>query len=147
MTSVRERGKYLAAIFGVFGLGIAVGPPIGGAISQTNWRWVFVRTTPPSYIFPLPYLSNAIVYFWDNFEFPATIKIIDTPNCHQWLILPVGALALIMLFLFPRVDAPKLMTVRQGLKRVDWIGNWLLIGSVLSILIALSWADTGYPWA
>lgn len=43
LTSVRERGKYLAAIFGVFGLGIAVGPPIGGAISQTNWRWVFVR--------------------------------------------------------------------------------------------------------
>lgn len=47
LTSVRERGKYLAAIFGVFGLGIAVGPPVGGAISQTNWRWVFVRTTPP----------------------------------------------------------------------------------------------------
>lgn len=52
-----------------------------------------------------------------------------------------------MLFLFLHVDAPKLMTVRQGLKRVDWIGNWLLIGSVLSILIALSWADTRYPWA
>lgn len=47
LTSVRERGKYLAAIFGVFGLGIAVGPPIGGAISQTNWRWVFVRINPP----------------------------------------------------------------------------------------------------
>lgn len=56
-------------------------------------------------------------------------------------------MALIMLFLFLHVDAPKLMTVRQGLKRVDWIGNWLLIGSVLSILIALSWADTRYPWA
>lgn len=39
------------------------------------------------------------------------------------------------------------MTVRQGLKRVDWIGNWLLIGSVVSILISLSWADTRYPWA
>lgn len=69
-------------------------------------------------------------------------------SCYpQWLNLPVGALALIMLFLFLHVDAPKLMTVRQGLKRVDWIGNWLLIGSVLSILIALSWADTRYPWA
>ena len=57
LTSVRERGKYLAAIFGVFGLGIAVGPPIGGAISQTNWRWVFVRTTSQSHTFFILYPS------------------------------------------------------------------------------------------
>lgn len=68
LTSVRERGKYLAAIFGVFGLGIAVGPPIGGAISQTNWRWVFVCTSPPLYpsscvLLLFSFISGSNLYF------------------------------------------------------------------------------------
>lgn len=50
------------------------------------------------------------------------------------------------MFLFLHVDTPRPLTVTQGLKRVDWIGNTLLIASVVSILIALSWADTRYPW-
>lgn len=50
------------------------------------------------------------------------------------------------MLLFLHVDTPRPLTVKQGLKRVDWIGSFLLIGSVLSILISLSWADTRYPW-
>lgn len=52
-----------------------------------------------------------------------------------------------IMVLFLHVDTPRPLTMKQGLKRVDWIGNFLLIGSVLSILIALSWADTRYPWS
>lgn len=51
------------------------------------------------------------------------------------------------MFLFLHVDTPRPLTVAQGLRRVDWIGNALLIASVVSILIALSWADTRYPWS
>lgn len=64
----------------------------------------------------------------------------------QWLNLPLGWLTLGLMFLFLHIDAPKPLTVSQGLKRVDWVGNLLLIGSVVSILIALSWADSKYPW-
>jgi hypothetical protein len=51
-----------------------------------------------------------------------------------------------MLLLFLHIDAPRPLTIRQGLKRTDWAGNFLLVGSVVSILIALSWADTRFPW-
>ncbi|KAH8773782.1 hypothetical protein F5883DRAFT_628128 [Diaporthe sp. PMI_573] len=80
ITSVRERGKYMAIVFGTLGLGLALGPPIGGVLAETNWRWVFARFCSP------------------------------------------------------------------GFKDIDWIGNFLIIGSLVSILIALTWADTRYPW-
>ncbi|KAK5992089.1 Efflux pump FUS6 [Cladobotryum mycophilum] len=32
------------------------------------------------------------------------------------------------------------------LKKIDYLGNAILIGSVVSVLIALSWAGTKYPW-
>lgn len=35
----------------------------------------------------------------------------------------------------------------QGLKDIDWIGNILLVCSVISILIALTWADARYSWS
>jgi hypothetical protein len=37
-------------------------------------------------------------------------------------------------------------TFSERIKQIDWVGNGLLSASVLSILIALSWADTRYPW-
>ena len=46
ITSVCERGKYMAIVFGTLGLGLALGPPIGGVLAETNWRWVFVSSTP-----------------------------------------------------------------------------------------------------
>lgn len=51
-----------------------------------------------------------------------------------------------MMLLFLHVDAPKPHTIRRGLKDIDYIGNVILVGSVVSVLIALSWADTRYPW-
>lgn len=39
------------------------------------------------------------------------------------------------------------MTSKQKIKQIDWIGNLLLIGSMIGILIALSWADTRYSWS
>ncbi|KAI3397647.1 hypothetical protein diail_10518 [Diaporthe ilicicola] len=104
ITSVRERGKYMAVVFGILGLGLAVGPPIGGVLAETNWRWVF------------------------------------------WLNLPIGGLALVMMLLFLHIDVPEPLSVRHGIKDIDWVGNFLLIGSLVSILIALTWADTRYPW-
>lgn len=51
------------------------------------------------------------------------------------------------MLLFLHIDAPKALTVRQGLRNIDWIGNFLLVGSVVGILIALTWADARYPWS
>lgn len=51
-----------------------------------------------------------------------------------------------MMLLFLHVDVPKALSARQGFKDIDWIGNFLLVASLVSILIALTWADTRYPW-
>jgi len=39
------------------------------------------------------------------------------------------------------------MTFIVSIKKIDWIGNGLLIASVVSVLITLSWADTRYSWS
>lgn len=38
----RFRGPYLSAVLGTAAIGTTVGPIIGGAFAQVNWRWVFV---------------------------------------------------------------------------------------------------------
>ncbi|KAM7214160.1 Major facilitator superfamily domain containing protein [Rhypophila decipiens] len=44
---LRKRGQYMAVILAVFGLGVAIGPFIGGAIAErTTWRWVFYINLP-----------------------------------------------------------------------------------------------------
>ncbi|KAK6215894.1 hypothetical protein LQW54_004074 [Pestalotiopsis sp. IQ-011] len=41
LVPLRERGKFMGVIFAVFALGSSLGPFIGGAIAQHDWRWVF----------------------------------------------------------------------------------------------------------
>ena len=103
---LRERGQYLAIIFGLVALGTALGPVFGGLIVQySSWRWVF------------------------------------------YINLPVGGLALILLTAFLQVNYDKETNFIARIKRIDWIGNLIFIPSVVSILIALSWAGTKFAWS
>jgi hypothetical protein len=44
---LRERGNYMAFLFGLIALGTALGPFFGGLIVQyTTWRWIFYLTVP-----------------------------------------------------------------------------------------------------
>ncbi|CAG9983211.1 unnamed protein product [Clonostachys byssicola] len=44
---LRERGKYMAIIFGLVSVGTALGPFFGGLIvDSTTWRWVFYMILP-----------------------------------------------------------------------------------------------------
>ena len=103
---LRERGQYLAIIFGLIALGTALGPVFGGLIVQySSWRWVF-------------YIS-----------------------------LPVGGAALVLLTVFLQVNYDKETKFVTRIKRIDWSGNLLFMLSMVSMLIALSWAGTKYPWS
>lgn len=46
LVPLRERGKFMGIIFAVFALGSSLGPFIGGAIAQHDWRWVFWINLP-----------------------------------------------------------------------------------------------------
>ncbi|KAI1656232.1 major facilitator superfamily domain-containing protein [Daldinia decipiens] len=46
LVPLRERGKYLGLMFSWSGVAAALGPPVGGALAQENWRWVFWINIP-----------------------------------------------------------------------------------------------------
>ncbi|KAI4160866.1 MAG: hypothetical protein LQ342_005391 [Letrouitia transgressa] len=106
LVPLRERGTYLAIIFGLVALGTALGPVFGGLIVQhTSWRWAF------------------------------------------YLNLPIGGAALAMLVFFLQVNWEKETSIMTKLRRIDYVGNSVFVASVVSVLIALSWAGTVYPWS
>lgn len=46
LVPMRERGKYLGLMFSWSGVAAALGPPVGGAIAESNWRWIFYLNIP-----------------------------------------------------------------------------------------------------
>lgn len=43
---LRERGKYLSIVLSTAAIGAIAGPPLGGAIADRNWRWIFYMNLP-----------------------------------------------------------------------------------------------------
>lgn len=106
LVPLRQRGNYLAAIFGLVAIGTALGPFFGGLIVQySSWRWVF------------------------------------------YLNLPVGGVALLLLFIFLHVKSKKEPTLAMSLGKIDWVGNALFITAVSSTLVGLGWAGAVYAWS
>lgn len=44
----RHRGPYLSAVLSTAGIGSTIGPVMGGAIAEHNWRWIFYLNIPVS---------------------------------------------------------------------------------------------------
>ena len=64
-----------------------------------------------------------------------------------YINLPVGGVALVLQYLFLQVTYKKIEGFTSKARKIDWIGNGLLVGSVVSILIALTWGNTRYSWS
>jgi hypothetical protein len=62
------------------------------------------------------------------------------------LNLPIGGVAMALILIFLKVKYNKEMTFFEKIKRIDYVGNVILIGSTVSILYALTYAGTRYPW-
>ena len=76
-------------------------------------------------------------------------KIVQTTTW-RWVFyinLPVGGVALALLIAFLHVNYRKEMTLRQKLKRIDFVGNGIIMASSVSVLMALTYAGTRYPWS
>lgn len=46
LVPLRERGKYLGIVNSTAAIAAAIGPVIGGALAQANWRWIFFMNIP-----------------------------------------------------------------------------------------------------
>ncbi|KAI9771202.1 MAG: hypothetical protein M1839_002861 [Geoglossum umbratile] len=64
-----------------------------------------------------------------------------------YLNLPVGGFAMALLFVYLRVAHRRELSFVQRVKRIDWIGNATLIVSTFSVLFALTYGGTSYPWS
>jgi MFS family permease len=66
-----------------------------------------------------------------------------------WINLPFGAIALATVFFFfsnpPRRYTD--MTVKEKVKQIDLLGAFFLICAIVSLLLALQWGGTVYPWS
>ncbi|KAI0378986.1 major facilitator superfamily domain-containing protein [Hypomontagnella monticulosa] len=64
-----------------------------------------------------------------------------------WINLPIGGTSLLLMFLFLHVNYDKEMSFAQKIKRIDFIGNGILMAGTVAILYALTYAGTLYAWS
>ncbi|PBP17759.1 major facilitator superfamily protein [Diplocarpon rosae] len=68
----------------------------------------------------------------------------------RWIFyinLPISAVALLIILPFLTLKYKRVGTVWDRTKRVDWLGNLVLIGAVTAILLALAWGGTKFAWS
>ncbi|KAI2631543.1 MFS general substrate transporter [Hypomontagnella submonticulosa] len=73
--------------------------------------------------------------------------IVTTWRWVFWINLPIAAVALALLITFLHVNYDLESSVIERLRRIDYVGNGILIPSVIAVLIALTYGGTRYPWA
>ncbi|KAL2074292.1 hypothetical protein VTL71DRAFT_8070 [Oculimacula yallundae] len=68
----------------------------------------------------------------------------------RWIFyinLPISGVALLIIVPFLNLQYKRVGTIWDRTKRVDWLGNFVLIGAVTSILLALAWGGTKFEWS
>lgn len=68
----------------------------------------------------------------------------------RWIFyinLPISGVALLFIVPFLNLKYRRVGTVWDRTKRVDWLGNFVLIGAVTAILLALAWGGTKFSWS
>ncbi|KAI1346846.1 MFS general substrate transporter [Xylaria sp. FL0043] len=123
LVPLRERGKYLGLLFSWSGIAAALGPPVGGALAQVNWRWIFWINLPVCGLA----LVALLLFMRVKSGTPAvTVSEARDPRNGKGL-------------------ASYNLTAR--LKRLDYFGNSLFTLSMISLLLGLVEGGTVHPWS
>ncbi|KAI8998689.1 iron permease [Trametes punicea] len=67
----------------------------------------------------------------------------------RWLFymnLPLCGVSLLMTSVFLRVQSPK-FDLLEVMRSIDWIGIFVIVGSTISVLIAMTWGGLRFPWS
>ncbi|MCJ1397721.1 hypothetical protein MMC11_000917 [Xylographa trunciseda] len=64
-----------------------------------------------------------------------------------YLNLPIGGVAMVMLFMSLHVNYKKEMTFAKKLKLIDYLGNIIVIASSIAALFALTYGGARYAWS
>lgn len=61
LVSLAERGLYIGIIGSVWAFAASIGPVVGGALAESNWRWLFYRMFfPCTKVIPLTFCDQSI---------------------------------------------------------------------------------------
>ncbi|CAB5331361.1 unnamed protein product [Rhizophagus irregularis] len=63
-----------------------------------------------------------------------------------YINLPLGAITVIVAIFLLRIPRPK-GSLLQKLKRIDYIGTIVVVGSTIALLLPLNWGGNEYPWS
>ncbi|KAJ0108528.1 Major facilitator superfamily general substrate transporter [Diaporthe amygdali] len=91
-----------------------------------------------------------VVYFVGTALGPYIGGAIVESTSWRWVFyinLPIGGVSMIMIIVFLQVKYNKEMTFAQKIRRIDYIGNALLIGSTVAVLYSLTYGGTLYQWS
>lgn len=62
-----------------------------------------------------------------------------------WINVPFCAISAVMILLFMNLKTEK-TSLRSKVMRMDWTGSILFTGGVTSVLLAITWGGTQFPW-
>ncbi|KAG6826989.1 hypothetical protein H0H92_013651 [Tricholoma furcatifolium] len=62
------------------------------------------------------------------------------------LNLPISGLTVVLVLLLLKLPTPP-GTMKEKLEKMDWMGNFLIIASTASVVIALTWGGVVYAWS
>lgn len=63
-----------------------------------------------------------------------------------YMNLPIAGVVLVLLYVFLRVKWDRTESIVTKVRRIDWVGNSLVVASSTSILLGLTWAEVVHPW-
>jgi len=63
-----------------------------------------------------------------------------------YINIPIGIIAVIVISLFVNIPTPP-GTFMEKFKKIDFLGTLLIVLSVVSLLLGLSWGGSKYPWS
>lgn len=122
LVPLRLRGQYFGILSAMWSVGSVTGPILGGGFSQ-EVSWVSDTQNSPHMQWPLTLPQRWIFYI--NFPF-------------------IGfGVAFVLLFLKLNFVSSSLMS---KLRRVDFVGSIIFIGSATSFLIPVTWGGVMYSW-
>ncbi|KAF9238658.1 major facilitator superfamily domain-containing protein [Melanogaster broomeanus] len=96
VVSLRDRGKYQGIVSAIVAVGYAIGPPLGGALSErVSWRWCFWIKIPVSLcatkLLAIDYLGTALTLLgstlvilpliWGGVTYPWNSPVVLVPLC------------------------------------------------------------------
>ncbi|KAJ6505746.1 putative efflux pump antibiotic resistance protein [Mycena vitilis] len=122
-----KRPLYTGLIGAMYGIASVAGPLLGGVFTdKLSWRW------------------------WYVVDLFCPICMSEAPNSF-YINLPIGGVTLVVItFFFPNPGAghPKSSeNLAHRIRHFDPLGTLIFVPSIVSLLLALQWGGTKYPWS